>query len=40
MKGLQIADHLSLPLDVVTQAIAILAKRRAGESYTMRRITE
>lgn len=31
MKGLQIADHLSLPLDVVTQAIAILAKRRANQ---------
>lgn len=40
MKGLQIADHLSLPLDVVTQTIAILAKRRAGKSYTMRRISE
>jgi hypothetical protein len=37
---LKIADDLSLPLDVVTQTIAVLAKRRAGKSYTMRRLTE
>ncbi len=35
-----ISKDLSLPLDVVTQVIAILAKRRAGKSYTIRRITE
>lgn len=37
---LKIAPGLSLPLDVVTQTIAILAKRRAGKSYTMRRLIE
>jgi len=37
---LRIAKDLVLPLDVVTQTIAILAKRRAGKSYTMRRLAE
>lgn len=37
---LVISKDLSLPTDVVTQVIAILAKRRAGKSYTMRRIVE
>jgi uncharacterized protein len=37
---LKLADNLKLPLDVVTQTIAILAKRRAGKSYTMRRLVE
>lgn len=37
---LKIADNLTLPLDVVTQTIAVLAKRRAGKSYTMRRLVE
>src|SRR5690242_16644424 len=37
---LKIADDLSLPVDVVTQTIAVLAKRRAGKSYTMRRLVE
>lgn len=37
---LKIASDLSLPLDVVTQTIAVLAKRRAGKSYTMRRLVE
>lgn len=40
MKSLKISDDVSLPLDVVTDTIAILAKRRAGKSYTMRRIAE
>ncbi len=40
MTKLRLADDLSLPLDVVTQTIAILAKRRAGKSYTMRRLAE
>ena len=40
MKTLKIAKNLSLPLETVTQAIAILAKRRAGKSFTMRRIVE
>lgn len=34
--NLRIADELSLPLDLVTQTLAILAKRRAGKSYTAR----
>ncbi len=40
MSKLKIADDLSLPLDVVTQTISILAKRRAGKSYAMRRLVE
>jgi uncharacterized protein len=40
MKGLYIADNLVLPLDLVTQTMAILAKRRAGKSFTARRIAE
>lgn len=40
MKTLKLAEGLTLPLDVVTQTIAILAKRRAGKSYTMRRLVE
>ena len=37
---LKLASNLSLPVDAVTQSIAILAKRRAGKSYTARRIAE
>ena len=37
---LSVSRALSLPVDVVTQTMAILAKRRAGKSYTMRKITE
>ena len=37
---LHIARGFSLPLDTVTQAAGILAKRRAGKSYLGRRITE
>jgi DNA helicase HerA-like ATPase len=40
MSDMRIAKDLSLPLEVVTQAIAILAKRRAGKSYLMRRLVE
>jgi DNA helicase HerA-like ATPase len=39
-KTLKLAADLSLPLDTVTQTIAILAKRRAGKSYAMRRLVE
>lgn len=39
-RSLHLAKHLTLPLDAVTQTIAILAKRRAGKSYTMRRLVE
>ena len=37
---LEIAPGLKLPLETVTQAIGILAKRRAGKSYTARRLAE
>jgi uncharacterized protein len=37
---LKLAKDLVLPLEAVTQTIAILAKRRAGKSYTMRRLVE
>jgi len=40
MSKLKIADSLNLPLDAVTQAIGILAKRRAGKSYAARRFAE
>lgn len=40
MKQIKISKEISLPPDVVTQTIAILAKRRAGKSYTMRRLAE
>jgi hypothetical protein len=37
---LKLAKDLTLPVDVVTQTVAVLAKRRAGKSYTMRRLVE
>jgi len=37
---LHLAKNFNLPVDLVTQTIAIIAKRRAGKSYTMRRIAE
>ncbi len=40
LKQLHIAHGFSLPLETVTQTLAILAKRRVGKSYTARRITE
>lgn len=40
MKHLKLSKDISLPLDIVTQTIAILAKRRGGKSYTMRKIVE
>ncbi len=39
-KKLVLSDELSLPVDAVTQTIGILAKRRAGKSYTARRLVE
>lgn len=39
-RKLAISEDLSLPIDAVTQTFAILAKRRAGKSYTMRRLAE
>lgn len=38
--NIKLSKEISLPLDVVTQTIAILAKKRAGKSYTMRKIVE
>jgi hypothetical protein len=40
MKSIHIAPDLSLPLDIVTQTIGVLAKRRAGKSYLLKRIVE
>lgn len=40
MKNLHLSDRLNLPLETVTQAIGILAKRRAGKSYAARRLAE
>jgi len=37
---LVLGGGLSLPLEVVTQTIGVVAKRRAGKSYLMRRLTE
>ncbi len=39
-EGLHLARGLTLPLELVTQAIGILAKRRAGKSFAARRIAE
>jgi hypothetical protein len=39
-KKINIAEGLSLPLEIVTNTIAILAKRRSGKSYTMRKLVE
>lgn len=40
MRSLKLAKDLTLPLETVTQTVAVLAKRRAGKSYTMRRLVE
>jgi hypothetical protein len=37
---IRVSDKLAFPVDLVTQVEVILAKRRAGKSYTMRRIVE
>lgn len=37
---IKLAKNVSLPRDVITQTIAILAKRRAGKSYAMRKLVE
>lgn len=37
---LKLAEDLALPIDTVTQSLAIVAKRRAGKSYTARRLAE
>jgi len=40
VKHLRISTSLSLPLDAVTQTFGVLAKRRAGKSYFLRRLVE
>lgn len=40
MSKLKISDDLSLPLDAVTQTIAILARKRVGKTYTASVIAE
>lgn len=40
VRGITLSPELSLPVDVVTETMAILAKRRAGKSYTARRLVE
>lgn len=37
---ISLSNRLRFPDDIVTQTIGILAKRRAGKSYTARRFTE
>jgi hypothetical protein len=37
---LRIATNLELPIDAVTEAIAVLGIRRSGKSYTVRRLAE
>lgn len=37
---IQIAERFALPVEIVTQTIALLAKRRAGKSYLARKIAE
>jgi hypothetical protein len=39
-KALHIAEGFSLPLELVTQTVAVLAKRRAGKSYLLARMVE
>lgn len=40
LRRIHISNDLSLPLEVVTQTIGVLAKRRAGKSYAARRLAE
>lgn len=37
---IRLATDLTLPLEVVTQTLAVVAKRRAGKSFLARRLTE
>lgn len=37
---LHLADKFTLPLDTVTESIAILARKRAGKSHTAKRLVE
>ena len=40
MAGLRIARDLELPIDAVTQAMAILARKGAGKTYTAKKLVE
>jgi hypothetical protein len=40
MADLRIARDLALPIDIVTQAIAILARKGAGKTYTAKKLVE
>lgn len=40
MSTIRISKNLALPADTVTQAVAILAKRRMGKSYLARKLAE
>lgn len=40
MNALRIARHISLPIETVTQTIAVIAKRRVGKSYLARKLAE
>jgi hypothetical protein len=37
---LHLSKDVSLPVDTVTQSIAVLARKGSGKSYTMRKIKE
>lgn len=39
-KTIHLSDDLSLPLELVTESVAILAVKRAGKSYTARKLVE
>jgi hypothetical protein len=36
----RLADSLELPLDIVTETVGILARKRAGKSYAARKLVE
>ena len=40
MTGIRLAKNLVLPVDVVTEAIAILARRGVGKTYTAKKLVE
>jgi hypothetical protein len=40
LKTLRISKDLALPLDAVTQTLAILARKGSGKSFTLRRLAE
>lgn len=40
MKKITLSKELSFPLDLITQSVSILAKRRVGKSFTARKLAE